>query len=87
MTMKERLQMHRAVEAADWEHRRWYLNSLMLERMTENFPIGATVENFGIRATVAGYQERNGSYTGDLILQEPETGMRWIGNPDYCIAG
>ena len=86
MTMQERLRIHRAVEAADREHRIWYRNTQMLDRFYATFPIGRMVENFGVTAEVVGYQVRGMSYTGDLILQEPETGLRWIGNPEYCTA-
>lgn len=86
MTMKEMLKIHAQIEAEDREHRLWYRNNLTLERLTGTFPIGTVVENFGATASVVGYQTRNLSYTGSLILEEPETGLRWIGSPDFCTA-
>ena len=41
-----------------------------------NFYIGQQVINLGITATVVGFHK----ITGDLILEEPETG-RWIADP------
>lgn len=84
MTMKEKIRIHAAIEAADKEHRLWFLNSQTLDWLTASYPIGAMVENFGVLAEVVGYQARGKAYTGDLILREPETGMRWIGKTDFC---
>lgn len=87
MTMKEKLQIHREVERADRESRIWYQNNLILDRLTAAFPIGTLVENFGVLAIVDGYRVRTGtqSYTGDLILKDPYSGQRWIGNTDCCM--
>ena len=88
MTMEAKLQMHREIEKADREHRIWHHNNQMLNRLTASFPIGSIVENFGVAAEVAGYQVAAGThaYTGDLILEDPESGLRWIGDPNYCMA-
>ncbi len=88
MTMTQKLQMHREIEREDREHRTWHHNNLILDRLTSTFPIGTMVENFGVAAEVVGYQVAAATltYTGDLILEEPESAMRWIGNPDFCMA-
>ncbi len=86
MTMKEKIRIHAAIEAEDRAHRIWFWNNQMLEHLTGTFPIGTTVDNFGVIASVIGYQAREQTYTGDLILEEPETGLRWVGNPNYCTA-
>ena len=86
MTMKEKLQMHREIERMDREHRIWYHNTMILNQLTDTFPIGSRVENFGVTAVVDGYKARDLSYTGDLILLDPETGQRWIGATQYCTA-
>ena len=86
MTMKEKLKIHAAIEAADREHREWFLNSQKLNQLTDVFPIGTMVENFGVVAEVVGYHTVNRSYTGDLILEEQESGLRWIGNRNCCTA-
>ena len=86
MTAREKIRIHAAIEEADREHRLWYLNSRMLDHLTETFPIGTTVENFGVIASVIGYEARERTYTGSLILEEPETGLRWVGSPHFCTA-
>lgn len=88
MTMTQKLQMHREIEREDREHRTWHHNNLILDQLTSTFPIGTMVENFGVAAEVVGYQVAAATltYTGDLILEEPESAMRWIGNPDFCMA-
>jgi hypothetical protein len=86
MTMKEKLKIHAWIEKEDRDHRIWFMNHQILEHLTGTFPIGTVVENFGVVADVIGYHVAGQSYTGDLILQEPESGKRWIGNPNYCTA-
>lgn len=86
MTMKQKLQIHREVERMDMEHRIWFHNNQIIDRLTDTFPPGSMVENFGVLAIVDGYKATDMSYTGDLILRDPVTGQRWIGNPEYCTA-
>lgn len=86
MNMAQKIRIHKAIEAEDRAKRTWYLNNLMLEKLTESFPVGSLVENFGTVAEVVGYQAAGQKYTGDLILREPETELRWIGSPQYCSA-
>lgn len=84
MTMKERLKIHAGIEAADREYRIWFRNNEILDHLTDVFPIQAKVENFGVIARIVGYAVRDKVYTGDLILEDLETGLRWTGNPDFC---
>lgn len=86
MTMADKIRIHNAIEAEDREHRLWHHNNLMLDRLTDTYPTGTLVVNFGVIAEVVGYAARERSYTGDLILQEPETGMRWVGKTTFCTA-
>ena len=50
-----------------------------MEPHMANFTIGQQVENFGITATVVGFQEAS----GDLIIQAPRIG-KWIADPGKC---
>ena len=86
MTMKEKLKIHAEIEAADRRHRIWFMNAEILDKLTDAWPIDSIVENFGILAKVVGYDARGEAYTGDLILQDLETGLRWIGKTDFCRA-
>lgn len=85
MTMTEKLRIHREVETQDLQNRIWFRNSEILDRMTDEFPIGATVENFGVRAKIVGYETRDMIYTGDLILADTD-GLRWVARTKYCKA-
>lgn len=84
MTMKEMLKIHREVEREDLEHRIMFRNSKILDKLTDSFPIGAKVTNFGVPAVVDGYHVYRIAYTGSLILRDPETGMRWVAKTEFC---
>lgn len=56
-----------------------------LDRLVDTYPLGIKVENFGLRATVIGYQYSASlaAYTGNLILSD--SSCKWIADPDKCI--
>ena len=60
------------------------LAAAILDKLTDSFPIGAKVTNFGVPAVVDGYPVWSWSYTGSLILKDPETGMRWVAKTEFC---
>lgn len=62
------------------------INTQVLDRLVETFPIGQVVENFGLRAKVSGYHwSETLGYTGSIILTDVHDGSRWVADPDKCV--
>lgn len=60
-------------------------NFFLLDQLTDAYPIGLEVDNFGIRAKVVGYQYSTSlaEYTGNLILSD--SSCKWVADPDKCV--
>ena len=62
------------------------INTQVLDHLVETLPIGLAVDNFGVRATVTGYQwSESVGYTGNVILTDARDGSRWVADPDKCV--